>query len=71
MPLYNNLKLFCKAGVPGLIEGAGPRMVLESHAERADERLNLEDLPPATRAAVRALSDLLVKKSNQSCTKLE
>jgi succinyl-diaminopimelate desuccinylase len=33
--------------------------VLESHAKRADERLQLEDLRRATKVIARALSDLL------------
>ena len=45
--------------VPGVIYGAGPRTVLESHAKRADERLDLEDLRRATKVVARSLSDLL------------
>jgi acetylornithine deacetylase/succinyl-diaminopimelate desuccinylase-like protein len=33
--------------------------VLESHAKRADERLELQDLRRATRVIARALRDLL------------
>jgi len=42
-----------------VIYGAGPRTVLESHAKRADERLDLNDLRAATKVVARALSDLL------------
>ncbi|MES2048396.1 MAG: M20/M25/M40 family metallo-hydrolase [Pseudomonadota bacterium] len=59
-PLYTDVRLFCEAGIPGVIYGAGPRTVLESHAKRADERLNLEDLRRATKVIARSLSDLLV-----------
>ncbi|KQR50028.1 ArgE/DapE family deacylase [Acidovorax sp. Leaf160] len=58
-PLYTDVRLYGEAGVPGVIYGAGPRTVLESHAKRADERLDLEDLRRATKVIARALSDLL------------
>ena len=58
-PLYTDVRLFCEVGIPGVIYGAGPRTVLESHAKRADERLDLEDLRRATKVIARALSDLL------------
>ncbi len=58
-PLYTDVRLFCEAGIPGVIYGAGPRTVLESHAKRADERLDLADLRRATKVVARALSDLL------------
>jgi len=51
--------LFCEAGIPGVIYGAGPRTVLESHAKRADERLDLDDLRRATKVIARSLLDLL------------
>ena len=57
-PLYTDVRLFCEAGIPGVIYGAGPRTVLESHAKRADERLELEDLRRATKVIARSLSDL-------------
>ena len=58
-PLYTDVRLFCEAGIPGVIYGAGPRTVLESNAKRADEHLNLEDLRRATKVVARSLSDLL------------
>ena len=58
-PLYTDVRLFCEAGIPGVIYGAGPRTVLESHAKRADERLELQDLRRATKVVARALRDLL------------
>jgi len=58
-PLYTDVRLFCEAGIPGVIYGAGPRTVLESHAKRADERLDLEDLRRATQVIARTLYDLL------------
>ncbi len=58
-PLYTDVRLFCERGIPGVIYGAGPRTVLESHAKRADERLELEDLRRATKVIARCLSDLL------------
>jgi acetylornithine deacetylase/succinyl-diaminopimelate desuccinylase family protein len=58
-PLYTDVRLFCEAGIPGVIYGAGPRTVLESHAKRADERLELDDLRRATKVIARTLCDLL------------
>ena len=57
-PLYTDVRLFCEAGIPGVIYGAGPRTVLESNAQRADEHLALEDLRRATKVIARALRDL-------------
>jgi succinyl-diaminopimelate desuccinylase len=59
-PLYTDVRLFCEAGIPGVIYGAGPRTVLASHAKRADERLELEDLRRATKVIARSLKDWLV-----------
>ena len=58
-PLYTDVRLYVAQGIPGVIYGAGPRTVLESHAKRADERLVLEDLRRATRVIARSLYDLL------------
>jgi succinyl-diaminopimelate desuccinylase len=58
-PLYTDVRLYAEAGIPGVIYGAGPRTVLESHAKRADERLELEDLRRATKVVARTLRDLL------------
>lgn len=58
-PLYTDVRLYGEAGIPGVIYGAGPRTVLESHAKRADERLVLEDLRKATKVVARTLRDLL------------
>jgi acetylornithine deacetylase/succinyl-diaminopimelate desuccinylase family protein len=58
-PLYTDVRLYAEAGIPGVIYGAGPRTVLESHAKRSDERLELEDLRRATKVIARTLRDLL------------
>jgi acetylornithine deacetylase/succinyl-diaminopimelate desuccinylase-like protein len=58
-PLYTDVRLYVEKGIPGVIYGAGPRTVLESHAKRADERLNLEDLRKATKVISRTILDLL------------
>ncbi|MBT0569094.1 ArgE/DapE family deacylase [Curvibacter sp. CHRR-16] len=58
-PLYTDVRLFAQRGIPGVIYGAGPRTVLESHAKRADERLVLEDLRKATQVVARTLLDLV------------
>ena len=59
-PAVHRCAPVCGARHPGVIYGAGPRTVLESHAKRADERLQLEDLRRATKVIARALRDLLV-----------
>ena len=58
-PLYTDVRLYVERGIPGVIYGAGPRTVLESHAKRADERIDLEDLRRATKVIARTLADLL------------
>ncbi len=58
-PLYTDVRLYAEAGIPGVIYGAGPRTVLESHAKRNDERLDLQDLRRATKVMARTLADLL------------
>lgn len=58
-PLYTDVRLYAEAGIPGVIYGAGPRTVLESHAKRSDERIDLEDLRRATKVIARTLADLL------------
>ncbi len=58
-PLYTDVRLYVERGIPGVIYGAGPRTVLESHAKRADERVDLHDLRRATKVVARALADLL------------
>lgn len=58
-PLYTDVRLYVEQGIPGVIYGAGPRTVLESHAKRADERVLLEDLRRATKVVARTLLDLL------------
>jgi succinyl-diaminopimelate desuccinylase len=62
-PLYTDVRLFCEAGIPGVIYGAGPRTVLESNAKRVDEHLDLEDLRRATKVIARSLHDLLTAPS--------
>lgn len=58
-PLYTDVRLYVENGIPGVIYGAGPRTVLESHAKRNDERVDLEDLRRATKVIARSLHDLL------------
>ncbi len=57
-PLYTDVRLYVARGIHGVIYGAGPRTVLESHAKRSDERLVLEDLRRATKVVARSLVDL-------------
>jgi acetylornithine deacetylase/succinyl-diaminopimelate desuccinylase-like protein len=58
-PLYTDVRLYVERGIPGVIYGAGPRTVLESHAKRANERVQLEDVRRATQVVARTLLDLL------------
>ena len=58
-PLYTDVRLYVERGIPGVIYGAGPRTVLESHAKRSDERVQLDDLRRATKVVARTLLDLL------------
>ena len=58
-PLYTDVRLYVERGIPGVIYGAGPRTVLESHAKRNDERVELQDVRRATKVIARALADLL------------
>ena len=58
-PLYTDVRIYGEHGIPGVIYGAGPRTVLESHAKRADERLDLGDLRRATKVIARSLHTLL------------
>ncbi len=60
-PLYTDVRLYGEHGIPAAIYGAGPRTVLESHAKRADERVDLADLRRATKVVARTLLDLLKK----------
>ena len=62
-PLYTDVRLYAEAGIPGVIYGAGPQSVLESHAKRADERLALDDLRGATKVIARTLLDLLATRA--------
>lgn len=60
-PLYADARLYCEAGVPVVLYGAGPRTVEESRAKQADERIDLEDLRRATKVIARTCADLMVK----------
>jgi acetylornithine deacetylase/succinyl-diaminopimelate desuccinylase-like protein len=62
-PLYTDVRLYAAQGIPGVIYGAGPRTILESHAKRSDERLDLEDLRRATKVVARTLADLLCEET--------
>jgi acetylornithine deacetylase/succinyl-diaminopimelate desuccinylase-like protein len=59
-PLYADARLYCEAGVPVVLYGAGPHTVEESRAKQPDERLNLEDLRRATKVVARTCADLMV-----------
>jgi succinyl-diaminopimelate desuccinylase len=59
VPLYTDARLYCEAGVPTVIYGAGPRTLLEANGHRADERVALDDLKIATKTIAIALGDLL------------
>ncbi|MBB2927980.1 ArgE/DapE family deacylase [Paraburkholderia silvatlantica] len=59
VPLYTDARLYCEAGVPTVIYGAGPRTLLEANGHRADERVKVEDVRLATRTLALALKNLL------------
>jgi acetylornithine deacetylase/succinyl-diaminopimelate desuccinylase family protein len=61
VPLYTDARLYCEAGVPTVIYGAGPRTLLEANGHRADERVALDDLRLATKTIALALADLLAR----------
>ncbi|WP_459905751.1 ArgE/DapE family deacylase [Caballeronia sp. HLA56] len=59
VPLYTDARLYCEAGVPTVIYGAGPRTLLEANGHRADEHVKLEDMRIATKTVALALTRLL------------
>jgi acetylornithine deacetylase/succinyl-diaminopimelate desuccinylase family protein len=58
-PLYADARLYCEAGIPVVLYGAGPRTVEESRAKQPDERLALEDLRRATKVVARTCLDMM------------
>ncbi len=66
VPLYTDARLYCEAGVPTVIYGAGPRTLLEANGHRADERVAIEDLRIATKTVALALQDLLASPTHES-----
>lgn len=59
VPLYTDARLYCEAGIPTVIYGAGPRTLLEANGHRADERVAMEDLRLATQTIACALYNLM------------
>lgn len=59
VPLYTDARLYCEAGVPTVIYGAGPRTLLEANGHRADEHVRLDDMRRATKTVALALVRLL------------
>lgn len=58
-PLYTDARHYAAAGIPIVLYGAGPRSIELANAHRADERLDLADLPRATEVIALSLYDLL------------
>jgi acetylornithine deacetylase/succinyl-diaminopimelate desuccinylase-like protein len=58
-PLYTDARHYAAAGIPIVLYGAGPRSIELANAHRADERLDLADLPRATKVIALSLYDLL------------
>jgi succinyl-diaminopimelate desuccinylase len=58
-PLYTDVRLYCEAGIPAVMYGAGPRTISEGNVKGVDEHIVLEDLRKATKVVARALFDLL------------
>jgi acetylornithine deacetylase/succinyl-diaminopimelate desuccinylase-like protein len=59
VPLYTDARHYAAAGIPVALYGAGPRNIEQANAHRADERLDLADLPRATEVVALSLLDLL------------
>lgn len=59
VPLYTDARLYCEAGVPTVIYGAGPRTLLEANGHRADEHVRLEDVRRGTQTLALALARFL------------
>jgi acetylornithine deacetylase/succinyl-diaminopimelate desuccinylase family protein len=59
VPLYTDARHYAAAGIPIVLYGAGPRSIELANAHRADERLDLADLPRATEVIALTLHDLL------------
>lgn len=64
-PLYTDARHYAHYAIASVLYGAGPRTVLESHAKRADERLQLADLRGATKVIARTLFDLFLPSSDK------
>ncbi len=64
-PLYTDARHYAAAGVPVVLYGAGPRNIELANAHRADERLDLSDLPRAAAVIALTLRDLLAPASPQ------
>ena len=58
-PLYADARLYCEAGIPVVLYGAGPRTVGESRAKQSDEHLELQDLRRATKVIARTCLDMM------------
>ncbi len=58
-PLYTDARHYAAAGVPVVLYGAGPRNIELANAHRADERLDLADLPRAIAVIALTMRDLL------------
>ncbi len=58
-PLYTDARHYAAAGVPVVLYGAGPRNIELANAHRADERLDLADLPRASVVIALTLQDML------------
>lgn len=59
VPLYTDARHYAARGIPTVLYGAGPRDLLQANAQRADERLVLDDLYRATEVVARTLVELL------------
>jgi succinyl-diaminopimelate desuccinylase len=59
-PLYADARLYCEAGIPVVLYGAGPRTVEESCAKQPDEHVELDDLRQATKVIARTCLDMMM-----------
>lgn len=58
-PLYTDARHYAARNIPIVLYGAGPKTIELANAHRADERLDLADLPRATEVIALTLRDLL------------
>ena len=59
VPLYTDARHYAERGIPIVLYGAGPRMLMEANGHNAEENLRLSDLRAATKVVALAVADLV------------